>query len=67
MNRAQALENLKTVGIEEPTDEQITAYLNQVHGETNKEKARAEAYKQQADKADELKKQTRLPSRQMHR
>ena len=57
MNRAQAMENWKSFGIEEPTDEQITAYLNQVHGESNKEKARADALKAQADKADELKKQ----------
>ena len=55
MNRTQAMENLKSLGIEEPTDEQITSYLNTVHGESNKEKQRAEAYKAQADKADELK------------
>ena len=56
MNRTQAMENLKSFGIEEPTDEQVTNYLNQVHGESNKEKQRAEAYKAQADKANELEK-----------
>lgn len=55
MTRTQATENLKSFGIEEPTDEQVTAYLNQIGGETKKEKDRAEAYKAQADKADELK------------
>lgn len=55
MTRTQALENLKSFGIEEPTDEQVTAYLNQIGGETKKEKDRAEAYKAQADKASELK------------
>lgn len=55
MNRTQAAENLKSFGIEEPTDEQITAYLNQVGSETKKEKDRAEAFKAQASKADELK------------
>jgi len=55
VNRIQAAENLKSFGIEEPTDEQITAYLNQVGSETKKEKDRAEAFKAQASKADELK------------
>lgn len=55
MSREQARENLKSFGIEEPTDEQITAYLNQVGSETKKEKERAEAFKAQASKADELK------------
>lgn len=56
LNRVQAMENLKSFGIEEPTDEQVTAYLNQVHGESNKEKARADALKAQADKVAELEK-----------
>ena len=69
MTRTQALENLKSFGIEEPTDEQVTAYLNQIGGETKKEKDRAEAYKAQADKASELKSKrlTRRPNRQTHR
>lgn len=54
MTRNQAEENLKSLGIEAPTDEQITSYLNTVHGESKKEKDRAEMLKAQADKADEL-------------
>ena len=57
MNREQAKENLKSFGIEEPTDEQVTAYLNQVHGESNKEKQRADRLKEQADKVEALEKQ----------
>lgn len=57
MNRLQAQENLKSFGIEEPTDEQITAYLNQVNGETKKEKDRADKFKAQADRASELQSQ----------
>lgn len=57
MNRNQASENLKSFGIEDPTDEQITEYLNQVHGESKKEKDRADRLKQQADKVDELQNQ----------
>lgn len=56
MNRQQAQENLKSLGIEEPTDDQITAYLNTVHGESKKEKDRADALKAQADKVAELEK-----------
>lgn len=55
MNREQARENLQSLGIEEPTDDQITSYLNTVHGESKKEKDRADAFKAQADKANELK------------
>lgn len=54
MNRNQAIENLKFFGIEEPSDEQINTYLNQVHGDSQKERNRADALKAQADKADEL-------------
>ena len=54
MNRTQAEENLKSFGIEEPTDEQISNYLNQVHGESKKEKDRADKLKAQADKVSEL-------------
>lgn len=57
MHRAQAEENLKSFGIEEPSDDQITAYLNQVHGESKKEKDRADKLKAQADKVGELEKQ----------
>ena len=57
MSREQARENLKSFGIEEPTDEQVTAYLNQVGGETKKEKDRADKLKAQADKVTELQSQ----------
>ena len=55
MNREQARENLKSFGIEEPTEEQVSSYLNQIGSETKKEKDRADALKAQADKANELK------------
>lgn len=57
MTREQAKSNLISLGIAEPTDEQITSYLNAVNGETKKEKDRADKYKLDADKAAELKKQ----------
>ena len=55
MTREQAKQNLISIGVEEPTDEQITNYLNQVNGETQKEKDKAAQYKEKADKADEYK------------
>ncbi len=47
MTREQAKQMLITLGIEEPTDEQITSYLNSVNGEVQKEKT-----KLQTDKAE---------------
>ena len=55
MTREQAKQNLISIGVEDPTDEQITNYLNQVNGETQKEKDKAAQYKEKADKADEYK------------
>lgn len=57
MTRVQAEEHLRSLGIEAPTDEQISAYLNQIGSETKKEKDRADAYKAQAGKVSELEKQ----------
>lgn len=58
MTREQAKEFLsKTLGIEDPTDEQVTSYLNSVNSEAKKEKDRADKYKLDADKAAELRKQ----------
>ena len=57
MTREQAKQNLVTIGIEEPTDEQITNYLNQVNGETIRERGRADKYKEDAAKASDLQKQ----------
>ena len=54
MTREQAKTNLVGFGIAEPTDEQVTNYLNQVNGESQKEKARAEQYKADAAKVKEL-------------
>lgn len=57
MTREQAKQNLITIGVAEPTDEQVSNYLNQVNGETKKEKDRADGYKAKADTADGLQKQ----------
>lgn len=53
MTREQAKKNLISFGIEEPNEEQITNYLNQVNGETQKEKDKAEKLKEKADQYDE--------------
>lgn len=57
MTREQAKNNLIGFGISEPTEEQISSYLNQIGAETKKEKDRADGLKEKADKADELQKQ----------
>jgi len=57
MTREQAREFLKTLGIEEVSDEQVTNYLNSVNKETQKEKDKAEKYKTDAEKVAELQKQ----------
>lgn len=54
MTREQAKKNLIAFGIEEPSEEQVTNYLNQIGAETKKEKDRADGYKANADKAAEL-------------
>ena len=51
VTREQASEQLKAVGVENPTDEQITTYLNNVNAEANKEKSKADKYKEDASKA----------------
>lgn len=53
MTKEQAKKNLISFGIEEPNEEQITNYLNQVNGETQKEKDKAEKLKEKADQYDE--------------
>lgn len=58
MTREQAKQKLISFGIAEPTDEQVTDFLNTIGTETKKEKDRADGYKAKADKADEL--QTQL-------
>lgn len=57
MTRLQAKDFLNSsLGIEEPTEEQITNYLNSVNGETKKEKERADQYKKDSEKVEELQK-----------
>ena len=57
MTREQAKQNLISIGVADPTEEQVSNYLNQVNGETKKEKDRADGYKAKADTADSLQKQ----------
>lgn len=57
MTRETARKNLVAIGIAEPTDEQITNYLNQVQGETKTERERADKYKDDAQKAKDLQNQ----------
>lgn len=53
MTREQAKEFLVTLGIAEPTEDNITSYLNSVGAETKRANERANAYKADADKAKE--------------
>ena len=57
MTREDAKKNLIACGIAEPTDEQITNYLNQVNGAIKTEKDRAEKYKAESEKVTDLQKQ----------
>ena len=54
MTREMAKTNLIACGIETPTDEQITAYLNQLNGAVKNEKDRADRLKTEADKVASL-------------
>ena len=54
MTREEAKQFLVKVGVAEPTDEQITDYLNQFNGAITKEKALADKYKADALKAKDL-------------
>ena len=57
MSRAEAKQFLVTCGIEEPTDEQVTNYLNSVQNEVKKAEDTAKRYKADADKVKDLEKQ----------
>lgn len=58
MTREQAKEFIiKNFGIEDPSQEQVSAFLNNLNGETQKERDRAEAFKADAKKAAELQEQ----------
>ena len=54
MTREQAKANLAACGVENPTEEQITNYLNQVNGAVKNEKDRADRLKTEADKVSAL-------------
>ncbi len=57
MTREQAKAKLISLGIAEPTEDQITNLLNSVMDEVKTEQTRAEKYKEDAEKAVELQKQ----------
>ena len=57
MTREQAKQKLISFGVAEPTDEQITNFLNTVGAETKKEREKADNYKADAEKAEELQRQ----------
>ena len=57
MTREQAKALLVTLGIAEPTEDQITNYLNSVNKEVKSEKDRAEKYKAESEKVAALQKQ----------
>lgn len=57
MTREQAKQVLIGMGIEEPSDEQVTKYLDSVTGEVKKEKDKNTSLKEKADKADALEKE----------
>lgn len=54
MTREQAKQKLIAFGNAEPTEEQITDFLNTIGAETKKEKDKVNELKAKADKADEL-------------
>ncbi len=57
MDRKAAREQLINLGIEEPTDKQISDLLDTVSNETKGAKANADKLKEKADKSDELQRQ----------
>ena len=57
MTRAECKQKLIDLGIAEPTEENITTYLDSITAETKKEKDKADKLNEQADKATELQKQ----------
>ena len=57
MSRSEVKELFKSWGIEEPTDEQVTNYLNTISKEVKSAEDKAMKYKAQADKALDLEKQ----------
>lgn len=57
MKREEVKELLKSWGIEEPTDEQVTDYLNRMQTEVKKAEDTAKKYKADADRVRDLEKQ----------
>lgn len=57
MTREQAKQVLIGFGIEEPSEEQVTKYLDSVESETKKVKEKNTSLKEKADKADDLQKE----------
>lgn len=57
MTREQAKQVLIGFGIEEPSEEQVTKYLDSVESETKKVKEKNTFLKEKADKADDLQKE----------
>ena len=57
MTREQAKQVLIGFGIEEPSEEQVTKYLDSVETETKKVKEKNTSLKEKADKADSLQKE----------
>ena len=57
MTREQAKQNLIGLGFEEPSEKQISDYLDQVNGESKRERERADRFKAEADKVAGLQKQ----------
>lgn len=57
MSREEAKAFLTTLGIEEPTGEQITNFLNTLNGESQKDKDKVKELQDKAKKVEELQKQ----------
>lgn len=57
MTREQAKQKLISFGVAEPTEEQVTNLLNTLGSETKKEREKAESYKADAEKAEDLQRQ----------
>lgn len=57
MTREQAKQVLIGLGVAEPTDQQITGYLDSVESETKKVKEKNTSLKEKADKAETLEKE----------
>ena len=57
MTREQAKQVLIGMGVEEPSDEQVTKYLDSVESETKKLKEKNASMKEKADKAEALEKE----------